>query len=85
MVEKNARSHRLACLRLTLVLLAVWVAVSFLAAILFRDQLDAFSNIGTAPLGFWMAQQGSIVCFVIILIVYAARMRQLDDQHGYNE
>ena len=25
-------------------------------------------SIGNAPLGFWMAQQGSIICFVLILV-----------------
>jgi putative solute:sodium symporter small subunit len=42
-------------------------------------------SVGNAPLGFWMAQQGSIICFVILLIVYAVLMRRLDSQYGYSE
>jgi len=46
--------------------------------------LDQFS-IGGAPLGFWMAQQGSIICFVFLLIAYAFFMNKLDAKYGYEE
>ena len=49
-----------------------------------EEQLDQFS-IGGAPLGFWMAQQGSIICFVILLILYSFLMNKLDKEHGYVE
>ena len=65
-------------------LLSVWFIVSFGCGILFKEQLDQFS-IGGAPLGFWMAQQGSIICFVILLILYAYLMNKLDKEHGYEE
>jgi len=32
-----------------------------------------------------MAQQGSILCFVILLVVYAYQMNKLDDIHGFSE
>ena len=32
-----------------------------------------------------MAQQGSIICFVIILIVYAVSMNKLDKKYGFDE
>ena len=65
-------------------LLSVWFFVSFGCGILLKEQLDQF-NIGGAPLGFWMAQQGSIICFVILLIVYAYSMNKLDKEHGFEE
>ena len=65
-------------------LLAIWFIVSFGCGILFKEQLDQFS-IGGAPLGFWMAQQGSIICFVILLILYAFLMNKLDEKHGFGE
>ncbi len=78
--------HRRACLRITLYLLAVWFLVSFGAGILFRDWLDAhFPTVGGAPFGFWMAQQGSILTFILILIAYAILMNRLDRKHGYSE
>lgn len=82
----HPRSHWRACLKITLSLLVVWFVVSFGAAILLRDWLDAnFPPVGSAPFGFWMAQQGSILCFVGILIVYAFLMNRIDRQHGYSE
>ena len=65
-------------------LLAIWFIVSFGCGILFKEQLDQFS-IGGAPLGFWMAQQGSIICFVVLLILYAFLMNKLDEKHGFKE
>ena len=86
-IEVNhPRAHWRACLKITFSLLALWFVVSFGAAILLRDWCDAtLPKIGNAPFGFWMAQQGSIICFVIILIVYARLMNQLDRKHGYSE
>jgi len=82
----NPRAHRRACLRLTLVLLFVWFLLSFGAAILGRDWLDAnFPSVGHAPFGFWMAQQGSIIGFILILVAYAFFMNRLDRKHGYHE
>lgn len=86
MEENHPRAHRRACLKLTLGLLAVWFIISFGAAILMRDWLDAnLPAIGNAPFGFWMAQQGSIIGFVVLLIVYAISMNRLDRKHGYSE
>lgn len=82
----HPRRHRAACLRLVLALLAVWFFVSLGCGVLFRDWLDAnMPSIGTAPFGFWMAQQGSIISFVLILIIYAWAMNKLDEKHGYTE
>jgi putative solute:sodium symporter small subunit len=86
MEVNHPRAHRRACLKLTLCLLAFWFSISFGAAILLRDWLDAhLPTVGNAPFGFWMAQQGSILGFVLILIVYAILMNRLDRKHGYSE
>ena len=79
-----AIEHWRSNLSLTTKLLVVWFIVSFGCGILFKEQLDKFS-IGGAPLGFWMAQQGSIICFVIILIAYSFLMNKLDEKHGFGE
>jgi putative solute:sodium symporter small subunit len=64
--------------------LAVWFSVSFGCGILFREWLDAYApQIGSAPFGFWMAQQGAIICFVLLLVLYAFLMNRLDAKHGY--
>ncbi len=82
----HPRIHRRACLKLVLGLLAVWFCVSFGCGIIFREWLDANApQIGNAPFGFWMAQQGAIICFVFLLLVYALLMNRLDIKHGYSE
>ena len=37
------------------------------------------------PLGFWMAQQGSIVVFLIIIAIYVVLINRLDKKHGVEE
>ena len=66
-------------LRCVGVLLTIWFLASFGCGILWRDWLDAnFPNVGSAPFGFWMAQQGAIITFVLILVGYAAWMSRLE-------
>ena len=71
-------------IRLVLSLLAVWFLVSFGMAILFVEFLDDFRFFGF-KFGFWMAQQGSIYCFVIIIFVYVYKMNKLDLKYGVSE
>ncbi|MDF1813925.1 MAG: DUF4212 domain-containing protein [Verrucomicrobiales bacterium] len=82
----HAAKYWWAKLRILLGILIVWFLVSFGCGILFREWLDAnMIKIGNAPFGFWMAQQGSIVCFVLLLIVYNFMMNRLDAKFGYDE
>jgi len=66
------------------VLLAIWFAVSFGAGILFVDALNTI-RIGGFKLGFWFAQQGAIFTFVILIFVYAARMRVIEKRFGVSD
>ena len=79
-------TYQQACVRLVCGLLIIWFSVSFGCGIIFRDWLDAHAPpVGNAPFGFWMAQQGSIICFVLLLVVYAASMGLIDNKYGYSE
>ena len=71
-------------IRIVLSLLAVWFFVSFGMGILLVDVLDNFRLFGF-KLGFWMAQQGSIFCFVVLIFVYVYRMNKLDHQYDLDE
>ena len=71
-------------LKIVAVVLCIWFVVSFGCGILFKDALDTI-KIGNAPLGFWMAQQGSIICFVLLLVAYMVCMNRLDAKHGYDK
>jgi putative solute:sodium symporter small subunit len=66
------------------VLLAIWAAVSYGAAILLADVLDRVRVFGF-PLGFWFATQGSILTFVVLVFVYVKLMNDLDRKYGVYE
>ena len=65
------------------ILLSIWFIVSFGCGILFADFFNQFS-IGGFKLGFWFAQQGAIVVFVILIFVYIRLMNKLDAQFTSN-
>lgn len=70
--------------KLLLTLLVIWFVVSFGAGILFVDQLNKV-QFGGFPLGFWFAQQGSIYVFVVLIFVYAHRMKALERRFGVDD
>ena len=82
--NSQAKAYWKENIRIVLSLLAIWFMVSFGMAILFVDVLDNFRFFGF-KLGFWMAQQGSIFCFVILIFVYAYKMNRLDHKYGVDE
>ena len=71
-------------LRLMAVLLTVWALVSFGAGILFVEPLNNIVIAGF-PLGFWFAQQGSIIAFIAIIAIYVVKMDRLDAEFGVDE
>jgi putative solute:sodium symporter small subunit len=68
--------------RLMITLMLVWAAVSFGCGILLADWLNQYRLFGGGfPLGFWFAQQGSIIVFVGCILVYCLAMNRLDRRH----
>ena len=70
--------------RLILISLVIWALVSFGFGIILRPALAGIS-VGGADLGFWFAQQGSIIVFLVLIFFYAWRMNKLDREHGVDE
>ncbi len=70
--------------RLILALLVIWAAVSYGCGILFVEALNKITFFGL-PLGFWVAQQGSIYVFVVLIFFYAWRMDKLDKKFHMDE
>jgi putative solute:sodium symporter small subunit len=64
--------------------LVIWALVSFGFGILLRPVLSGIS-VGGTDLGFWFAQQGSILVFLVLIFFYAWRMNKLDAEHGVGE
>ena len=74
-VLQARRSHWRRTRRLTAVLLLAWFVVGFVVTWFARD-LD-FPFFGW-PFSFWVAAQGGIVVFVVLIAVYARRMARHD-------
>lgn len=71
-------------LKYLIILLSIWFSVSYLLGIVFVDQLNQI-RIGGFKLGFWIAQQGSIYVFVILIFVYVFLMNRLDREFDVDE
>lgn len=69
-------------LKLMGALLAVWAIAGLGCGVLFADYLNEYTLPGTGyPLGFWFAQQGSIIVFVILILVFCLLMNGRDEKH----
>ncbi len=76
-MSNKTNAYWAANLKLILGLLVIWFSVSFLAGIVFVDYLNQF-RLGGYKLGFWVAQQGAIYTFLVLVFVYAWRANVLD-------
>ena len=70
-------------LRLTAVLLAIWFVSTFVMAY-FAKELASIVIFGW-PLSFYMAAQGTLIIYLIVIWYYAKRMGQLDREYGVHE
>jgi len=71
-------------IRIITICLIIWALVSFGFGIVLRPLLSGI-EIGGTDLGFWFAQQGSILVFLALIFFYAWRMNRLDKQYGVDE
>lgn len=69
-------------LKLTSVLLAIWFVATFVVG-WFARELNTINIIG--PLGFYMAAQGSLIIYVLVIWYYAKRMNEMDQEYGVHE
>ena len=84
--ELNAQRYWAKNLRLLMILLAVWWAVSYGAGIIWAESLNSINIPGTGfQVGFWFAQQGSIYVFVALIFIYARLMSKIDEEFDVHE
>ncbi len=85
MSEKSSTNEYWASnIRLVKICLVIWALVSFGFGIILRPLLSGIS-VGGTDLGFWFAQQGSIIVFMLLIFFYAWRMNALDKKFGVDE
>jgi putative solute:sodium symporter small subunit len=68
---------------LTIITLVIWFIFSFVVH-WFAHDLNQFSFIGF-PLGFYMAAQGSLIVFVVLIFWLANRQNKIDEEFGVAE
>ncbi len=69
---------------LVTILLLVWGIVSLGLATVWADPLDKI-RFGGFKLGFWIAHQGGMVVFVILIWIYVWAMNRLDRRFRVDE
>ncbi|MEX0284859.1 MAG: DUF4212 domain-containing protein [Paracoccaceae bacterium] len=82
--DRDPSAYWQANVRLILISLVIWALVSFGFGIILRPALSGIA-VGGTDLGFWFAQQGSIIVFLILIFFYAWRMNRLDREYGVEE
>lgn len=71
--------------RLILILFAIWLLAGY-AHPPFAKALNNIAILTGFPLGYWLASQGSITIFVILIFVYALVMNNIiDRKYGFEE
>ena len=82
--QQRRKAYWQANLRILAILMTIWFVVSFGCGILFVEPLNQF-KLGGFKFGFWMAQQGSIYVFVVLIFVYVRLMNKLDREFNFDD
>ncbi|MBK1691412.1 DUF4212 domain-containing protein [Ectothiorhodospira mobilis] len=83
-LQEQRSAYWKANLRILIGCLIVWFIAGYVLPIFMVDVLNLIS-LGGYPLGFWMAQQGSIYVFLMLIFFYAWRMNRLDRKFDVHE
>jgi len=81
--QTRAEGHWKATTRLMWIHLGIWLFFGYIIH-LFVNQLNQIVIIGF-PLGFYMAAQGSLIVFVVMLFVFAKQQDTIDREYGFAE
>lgn len=81
--RRNIEKYWKKNIQIVSILLILWFLASFGFGIILADYLDEISFFGF-KLGFWFAQQGSILIFVAIIFIYIRSMKKLDQEFKEN-
>lgn len=70
-------------LRITAILVALWFVATFVV-VYYAADLNHITFLGF-PFGFFMAAQGSLIVYVVLVWFYARYMNRLDKEYGVAE
>lgn len=81
-LDDNLRRYWSRTRRVTAWLMLVWLVVTFVVAYFARELSFAFFG---WPFGWWVAAQGALLVYLLIVAFYAHYMARLDREHGVAE
>ena len=81
-LTERHQQYRQKKLNLTGILLAIWFVVTFVAGYFARDLNFTFFG---WPFSFWVAGQGALIVYLLIIGCYAHCMKRLDRAFGVAE
>ncbi len=82
-MEGNVDRHWARTSSLMWTMFVLWLFFSFIIH-MFVNQLNSIVILGF-PLGFYMAAQGSLIVFVVMLIIFARMQDNIDREEGQAE
>lgn len=83
MADKDSEKRRVHWAKtrtLTFIVLGIWFVFAFVLP-WFAKELNAFSFIGF-ELGYYFVVQGSLIAFVLLILVQNLRQDSIDDEYG---
>jgi putative solute:sodium symporter small subunit len=85
MASSNDQAHWRSTTTLMLVHLGIWFFFGYVIH-MFVSSLNQYTiPVLKFPLGFYMAAQGSLIVFVVMLFVFARQQDKIDREHGVAE
>ena len=82
--KERLEAYWKANLKLIGILMAIWFLIGYVLPIMLVDVLNQI-KLGGAPLGFWIAHQGSMYVFIILIFVYVWQMAKMDKEFDVEE
>jgi len=83
--EQRKKAYWAENMRMITILLIIWFLAGF-GHPPFAKLLNETRILTGFPLGYWMASQGSLIIFVVLIFFYAWYMNSvLDKKYGYDE
>jgi putative solute:sodium symporter small subunit len=83
--KANEEEHWRKTTRLMFIHLGVWLFFGYIIHFFVVPLNNIIIPVLGFPLGFYMAAQGSLIVFVVMLFVFARQQNQIDREHGYAE
>jgi putative solute:sodium symporter small subunit len=83
--KANEEAHWDKTTKLMLTHLGVWFFFGYVIHMFVKPLNNIIIPILNFPHGFYMAAQGSLIVFVVMLFMFAKQQDRIDREHGYAE